>query len=107
MFRGIKMQSQLILRSILLTMVLHFSYAQSSGVRHNVKVRYYFKQDTVFNEVKLNDLIEIYGIIIDEEANLYIHEEENFIDLSCFNCVLNNIHPDEQVPNSFNERPEK
>jgi hypothetical protein len=30
------------------------------------------------------------GVYQDEQAGIQIHEEENFIDLSCFNCIVVN-----------------
>ena len=37
---------------------------------------------------KLVKILGLYSIYLDEDSTYQIHEENNFIDLSCFNCIL-------------------
>ena len=58
-------------------------------------------EDTL--EKKLNQM----GIILDENSAIFIHEEENYINLDCFNCIVRSIGSQIALHGPFNERPTK
>ena len=37
---------------------------------------------------KLSLVLKSYGVTVDKESKIEIHEENSFIDLSCFNCLV-------------------
>lgn len=47
------------------------------------------------------------GITFDEHSTINIHEEENYIDLICFNCIIRSVDNKTFLHGSFNERPSK
>lgn len=44
------------------------------------------------------------GVIADEKSEIQVHEEKNFIDLSCFNCIVVSIDARKEIEGSKNER---
>lgn len=44
------------------------------------------------------------GIIINEESKFTFHEEEKYIDFSCFNCVILDVNHDTFIEAARNER---
>lgn len=53
---------------------------------------------TVINYLHLN------GFEIDNKSGIHIHEEKNYIDLRCFDCVVRKLDPSQEVQSSLNER---
>ena len=43
------------------------------------------------------------GIFFNEYSTISIHEEENFIDLTCFNCIIHSVDSKEYISGSTNE----
>ncbi|MEQ1723591.1 MAG: hypothetical protein ABL930_10475 [Pseudobdellovibrio sp.] len=43
------------------------------------------------------------GVIADEKTEIQIHEEKNYIDLSCFNCIVVSIDARKKIENSVNK----
>lgn len=41
---------------------------------------------------RLQSLLNSYGATFDQQSEIKIHEENSFIDFSCFNCVIRNHH---------------
>jgi hypothetical protein len=61
-----------------------------------------FPAGTTEENIKSN--LDKMGIILDEESTITIHEEQNYIDLTCFNCIVRNVNSEEYIHGSFNER---
>jgi hypothetical protein len=60
-----------------------------------------FPKDTTEENIRTN--LDQIGIILDEESTITIHEEQNHIDLTCFNCIVRNINSENLVHGSRNE----
>lgn len=51
----------------------------------------------------LDKMLKSYGVTIDQESKIEIHDENGFIDISCFNCLINN-NDNEQSTNKGTDR---
>jgi len=42
------------------------------------------------------------GIYADEKSEIQVHQEKNFVDISCFNCIVVGVKPGGLVMASYN-----
>jgi hypothetical protein len=47
--------------------------------------------------------LNLQGIVVDENSSIQIHNEENEINLSCFNCAIRSIDSSIDMAHSYNE----
>lgn len=98
------MQTQFILRMVLAVLIVKYSHAEALSYRANYRLRLEVTNDSnSFSQKQISDLIKDLGLDVDEESKIYIHEESNYIDFSCFNCIILNSPNHEIIENSFNE----
>jgi len=102
------MESQFFLRMIFSAVILNYAHAETM-IRDDFHFRLKIENTTIDNlrEADVTELIKGLGLETDEESEIYIHEENNFIDLSCFSCITNNIPSNEEIQHSHNWRVEK
>lgn len=68
------------------------------------------KKDTLIKilpGMKKRDILKILksqGITTDEKSKIYIHEEENTINLTCFKCLVRILPEDQLSSSAYNER---
>ena len=72
----------------------------NSEIRHSVKITIseQFSQlhDLNLNggnyiDPKLEVMLRLSGVKIDDKSKIQIYKEDNFFDLSCFNCIIRSI----------------
>lgn len=54
------------------------------------------------NEIIKSNLDQM-GIILDEYSTINIHDEENYINLTCFNCIVRSVDSNSHISGSINE----
>lgn len=100
------MQTQFILRLALALLVIEYVYADSADLRGDFELKLLPQNQELLlddsNELSL--ILKKWGIILDEESEVFIHHEESFINLDCFNCIISNLDHNEEVQHSFNLR---
>lgn len=77
--------------------------------RVNISQRF-FKNSSTGLDIDPNSLdsvlksLKTKSIYADENSEIQTHQEENFIDLSCFNCIVVNIDSKQSIESAKNER---
>ena len=98
------MQTQFILRMVLAVLAIEYANAETFSSRANYRQRLELTNESnSLSQKQISELIKDLGLDIDEESKIYIHEESNYIDFSCFNCIILNSPNHEIIENSFNE----
>lgn len=94
------MSSRTIIVCIFFSLVSSTIMARESlSKRKNVKFTFF--QDTSDEDIKSN--LNQMGIIFDEHSTINIHEEKNYIDLTCFNCIVRSVDSNSYISGSINE----
>lgn len=103
------MQSQFFFRMIFSALVLNYAHADIEQIREDITYRFNINEENseLIDNIHLITFLRENGIIADSESEISVHNEDNYINLSCFDCIIINKPSEEQIPNSFNERPEK
>ena len=47
------------------------------------------------------------GIYVDDKSSIFIHEEENSVNLTCFSCLVRDVGEQVDFHSSYNERATK
>ena len=99
------MQTQFILRMVLAVLTLKYSYIEARTQRGNFHHRYETnEQDSLtFNNENLFEILKKAGLTVDEDSEIIIHEEDNYVNLTCFDCIIINLPKDYMGASSFNE----
>lgn len=100
------MQTQFILRMVLAVLAIKYVNAETTVPRGDFEFRL-TTEDQSFqleSNYELSLILERLGIVLDEESEVFVHNEENFVNLDCFNCIISNIGHNEEVQHSFNMR---
>lgn len=81
-------------------------HLSSYGQRSNVYIRFEENRlidvGPIFNN-DITSMLDLYGIGKDEASQVFIHQEQNIIDLRCFDCIINFRHHDEEIDNPEND----
>ncbi len=56
------------------------------------------------NEDEIKNKFNLLGISTDEHSIITTHQENNYINLTCFDCIVRIVDQVENVRGSFNER---
>lgn len=104
------MQAQFFLRMALIILIAKYANAETRQERRDLNFQIEIDNKVYENRISEYDILEIIkslGINVDENSEIYVHEEDNYIDLGCFNCIINPISINEEIQHSHNWRVEK
>jgi|SRR5690606_32485046 len=96
------MINQHIFRLVLAVLAIK-SVDAKAKVRTDYNLQLAIESDSFFINTHIKELLEENGILIDEESEIIIHEEDTYINLSCFNCIINILPPNYMGESSYNE----
>jgi hypothetical protein len=55
----------------------------------------------------LESMLKSYGVTVDQESEISVHEEDSFFDISCINCLIRNHNNENEnaMPDNLRDRP--
>ncbi|MBP9683006.1 MAG: hypothetical protein KBD76_16515 [Bacteriovorax sp.] len=95
------MSSKTIFLVIFCALVSRLGLAQEVN-RVTLNVHYSAPID-LSNDKNIIELLKTEGISLDDNSTIFIHEEKNAIDLTCFDCVVRSIGAEVAYTHSYNE----
>jgi len=93
------MLAQFILRMALSLLIVKYANAETDQNRGDFNFQLKKDSKVYVNEISDHDILKIIqtlGLDVNEDSELYIHEEINYIDFSCFNCIIVNLSETQQ-----------
>lgn len=90
------MQTQFILRMVLAVLAIEYANAETIERWKDFELRINSKVQISYieNQDEISDLLKKIGLIADDKSEVFFHHEEDYIDLSCFNCIIINSSND-------------
>lgn len=102
------MQTQFILRMVLAVLAIEYANAETIDQRNDFHFRMEINESyPLMPEDSIHNILADLGLAVDDGSEVYIHEEESYIDFSCFNCITDRISSNEEIQHSHNWRLEK
>lgn len=80
--------------------------AQVANAQEFIKIRVNLNDvaPNTFSSIdKTFEWLNLQGITVDENSSVTFHQEENYIDLTCFNCVVRSVGNEVDMVHSYNE----
>lgn len=96
------MVTEHILRFVLIILAIK-SLSANAKIKADYSFRLFNESDTFLFDPHIEIFLKENGIHLDEESEVIIHEEDNYINLNCFNCIINILPPDHMGASSYNE----